>query len=85
MNYSIHLGSRASIWSHRGYTVRGSRVLCESREDALAILFHSFPDPDQLHEFVCDDTTYYYDNEGACDADRDGSRALAVIAPTETT
>lgn len=71
--WSVWLGSEASIWSHRGYTVRGESVLCESREDAESVLRATYGDD------LVEEQDHYYATQEDCDADSDGSRALAVI------
>lgn len=76
---AIWLGSRAAIWAHRGYEVRGGWVLCPDG-DTAAVLQHSFADADTLIEENDEGgSTYYYDTQSAAEADFDGSRALAIV------
>lgn len=81
--WTVWLGARASIWSHRGYTVSGERVICEDKADAATVLQGSFADADALVEVECDAGAYYYDTQEAADRDQDGSRAIAVVAQDE--
>lgn len=73
----VWLGYRASIWSHRGYTVRGESVYTDSLSDAKRIVGDSLPfEPVAVR---ADDSIYYYHDQADADRDDDGSGAYAVI------
>lgn len=67
--HTVWLGCRASIWAHRG----------ESHDDALAVVTGALGPLDGLVEYVGN----YYGTQADCDADTDGSRALAGVAEIE--
>lgn len=75
------LGSRASIWSHRGYEVRGETVYTESRADALRIARESLGE--DVVEVRADDGTYLYADADSAARDDDGSSADAVVSRVE--
>ncbi|MBK8168193.1 MAG: hypothetical protein IPK64_19780 [bacterium] len=72
--HSVWLGSDASIWAHRGYVVRGERVLCESRKDAKAVVARTCGE-----DLVVWGGSHFYASREECDADEDGTGACAVI------
>lgn len=76
---TIWLGSRASIWQHRGYPVLGERVVCDDLDDAHSVLAAEYGE-DLIDAESCDGgTNYYYASQADADADQTGARALAAI------
>lgn len=83
--YSVWLGHRASIWSHRGYRVRGERVECSSMRDARRIVRVSLcgivpPRSARYVSVTAEDGVYCYSDRAAMNRDDTGARADAVIS-----
>ena len=79
--WRVWAGSSASIWAHRGYTVRGDSVYTESRADALRIARATVPAAVEVG--AGDGEVYLYASQDAADRDADGSGADAVVMPVE--
>lgn len=79
--WRVWLGAYASLWSHRGYEVRGESVYCETRQDAERLALE-IVGADAVAVPGGDGTYYYADDEAAL-RDSDGSRASAVVCSVE--
>lgn len=78
---SVWLGCRASIWSHRGYEVRGETVYTSSRKDARRIVRESLGD--DVIRVQVDDGEYYYREAETADRDDTGVLADAIVSVEE--
>jgi hypothetical protein len=76
--WQVWLGCRASIWSHRGYEVRGETVYVESESEAEHVVRRSLPDG-AVRVSACDADYWYADAEMA-ERDDDGIFADAVVS-----
>lgn len=79
-SWQVWMGYRASIWSHRGYTVRGETVYTDSRADAVRLVRESLDEPVAVR---CDEATYYYATQEDADRDESGANAAAVVSRAE--
>lgn len=76
--WEVWLGSKASIWSHRGYQVSGETVYATSERDALRIARVSCGA--RLPRVkVPDDGIYIYADRETMALDDQGTLACAVI------
>ena len=79
LRWRVWLGAGASIWSHRGYTVRGESVYTTSYRDALRLARQEVG-VTRLHVAQVPDGTYCYGTRRERDADETGAAAAAVVS-----
>lgn len=74
--YYAFLGSRAEVWSHRGYNVNGGYVYCDSWKDAVRVVRESLG---RTYRIRIDGGELRYVDLKTARTDNDGTSADAVI------
>ena len=73
----VWLGSEASIWSHRGYQVRGENVYTDTKSSALNIVRRVLGKG--APRITANGSTYFYRTRDALRNDDTGERSDAML------